>query len=105
MASPSPTSAWTSPRQPTCSHDCTTPNARTHEHGDRQRWLDVGVEWCGGGVFGMATTAMAVAAATTRTPVNTAAEPDWIVAAPIDRMSPGPKIEFAIAPNTATPTA
>ena len=44
----------------------------------------------------MATTATAVAAATTSTPVNTAAEPDWMATGPIEWMSPGPKIEFAI---------
>src|SRR5262245_16919809 len=53
----------------------------------------------------MASTATAVATATTSTPVNTAAEPDLMAAAPTECTSPGPKIELAIAPNTATPTA
>src|SRR6478752_1901555 len=61
--------------------------------------------WREGGVCGMASTATAVATATTSTPVNTAAEPDLMAAGPTECTSPGPKIELAIAPKTVTPTA
>jgi hypothetical protein len=53
----------------------------------------------------MARTATAVATATTSTPMKTAADPDWTTAGPSEFRSPEPKIELAMAPKIATPTA